>query len=78
MGDDVERMVNVRLKGPELAMLEELCRREMRTQSNLIRWLIVREFEGEEPTPSPSLKGGEQAAQAAQAVNVVAVVRDGV
>ena len=45
MAEEAEKMINVRLKGPELLMLDVLCRREMRTQSSLIRWLIAREYQ---------------------------------
>jgi len=45
MAEEAEKMLNVRLKGPEMLMLDALCRREMRTQSGMIRWLIAREYQ---------------------------------
>jgi len=43
--EDEEKMVNVRMKGPDLVNLDRLCKQDMRTQSNMLRWLISQECE---------------------------------
>lgn len=71
----VVKVINFRADKEEDAMIDVLCQQDIRTRSQMMRWLIRQEYARRHSQPSPVVTLGE-AVEAGKAINPMVTETD--